>query len=330
MIGLGGHARVAAGRRQRVAQPLFHLFAHPGDAALLEQEGQPGAAAGLARAVIAKGRGDDRADLGRFLRSHEGVERLCEDRAAGALLAADGDVEARAVAGHRRRHRDVLRLAARAVLETPGDRDVELARQVGELLVAEEDRLEGRRHPGGVDQLARREPGGRAADDAADVVHTGLQAGEAGRLQARDHLGDLLDRHPAQLHLLARGHVGDRPAGGAPRFLGDLAEQPRLGRRHDAVRHADAHHEMAGRRLAVEDADPLQPLLVVVGDGLPALAREAHEVLGHVEPVLFRLQGLDAVHGLRSSRRRRTAQAFSSGCRERGSRVLSVRLLALL
>ena len=34
-----------------------------------------------------------------------------------------------------------------------------------------------------------------------------------------------------------------------------------------------------GRGLAVEDADPLQPLLVVVGDRLPALAREADEVL---------------------------------------------------
>ena len=64
----------------------------------------------------------------------------------------------------------------RAVLGAAGDRHVELARQVGERLVADEDPLELARDRRGVDELLGREPGGRAADDAADVVHPRLQA----------------------------------------------------------------------------------------------------------------------------------------------------------
>src|SRR4030095_15245348 len=53
-------------------------------------------------------------------------------------------------------------------------------------------------------------------------------------------------------------------ASGGPTCLQlDLAEQAGLCGRHDAVGHADAHHEVAGRGLAVEDADPLQALGIV-------------------------------------------------------------------
>src|SRR5262249_53709795 len=146
-------------------------------------------------------------------------------------------------------------------------------------------------------------------------------------------------------------HVGD-VAPGLPR---DLAEHTGLRGRQHAVRHADAHHEVAGRRLAMEDAHPLEPLLVVVGDGAPALAREPDQILLDVEAVARRLHGLDAVHdgptggasngpakppecssrpggavALLDNRRSRTAQAFSSGWCESGSRADSVRLLALL
>jgi len=38
-----------------------------------------------------------------------------------------------------------------------------------------------------------------------------------------------------------------------------------------------------GRRSSLEDTHPLEPLLVVVGDGPPALAREAEEILRRVE-----------------------------------------------
>src|SRR4030095_7323577 len=159
-------------------------------------------------------------------------------------------------------------------------------------------------------------------------------------------------RPPQSCDLLARRDVGDGAAGGPAGLQRDLGEQPGLGGGDDTVRHADAHHEVAGRGLAGEGTHPLQALLVVGGDRLPALAREAHEV--HVEPVLLGLERLDAVHFGRGTlagssstpfgrgtlagspstppvrRRNRTAHALSSGWRESGSRVLSVRLLALL
>src|SRR2546428_2612659 len=80
------------------------------------------------------------------------------------------------------------------------------------------------------------------------------------------------------------------------------------------ARDAGISHEVARRGPAVEDAHPLEPLLVVVAQRLPALAREAGEVLGYVD----------------STRRTRTAHALSSRWPDRGSRAPSVRLLALL
>src|SRR5712664_2198274 len=151
------------------------------------------------------------------------------------------------------------------------------------------------------------------------------------RLEAGHDLGHALDRDPAELYLLPRRDVGD-VAAGRPR---DLAEEPRLGGGDDAVRHPDAHHEVARRGLPVEDPGPLEPLLVVVGDRPPAFAREADQVLGDLEAVPRSLQRLDPVHEAApvpapATRRSRTAHAFSSGCLDTGSRTESVRLLALL
>ena len=142
----------------------------------------------------------------------------------------------------------------------------------------------------------RRQAGGRAADDAPDIVHPRLQARQPGRLQPCDDLVHLLDGHPAQLQLLARRDVSDRATRGPAGLHRDLAEQARLGGRHDAVGHADAHHEVPGRGLAVENADPLQPLGVVGGDRLPAITREPHEIFGDLQAVLLGLERLDLVH----------------------------------
>src|SRR2546427_11878761 len=298
VIGVRRQPRVGAGGRQRAAQALFQLRAHAGGAPDLQQERQARLATRLARAVVAEDQRDRCAYVRRLVRSHERVERRGEDGPARALLAADGEVEAGLVTRHRRRERDVLRLAARAVLQAAGDGDVELARQVRELLVAEEDLLEGEGDRRGVEQLTRCQPRGRAADDAADVVHPRLEAREACRLEPCDDLRHVLERHPAQLDLLARGDVGDRAARRAARLPGDLAEQAGLRRAHDAIGHAHAHHEMPRRGPAMEDAPPLEPLLVGVAARLPALARETDEVLLHVEAVLLRLHRLDAVHSL--------------------------------
>src|SRR5439155_22399834 len=101
-----------------------------------------------------------------------------------------------------------------------------------------------------------------------------------------------------------------------------------LGVGNDAVWKPNEHPKEVGSGPAVEPAHPLEPLLVVVTELLPALAREPHEILLHVETVALGLHRLDAVHD--ATRRSRTAHALSSGWRESGSRAESVRLLALL
>src|SRR2546430_17722497 len=83
------------------------------------------------------------------------------------------------------------------------------------------------------------------------------------------------------IYLLARGDVGHVAATRSR----DLGEQPKLAGREDPVGHADPHHEVAGGRPAEKDADPLQALLVVVADRLPAFASEPGEGLGDVEAV---------------------------------------------
>src|SRR4030095_12665127 len=320
MIIWPGGPGVAPGGRQRASQARRELLTEPQTTPLVHQEGQARLAPRLARPVIAEDQRDRGAYLRGLLRRHEGVERGREARTARALLAADGDVEPGDLppvpGGDGGRHRNVLGLPGRAVLDAAGDRDVELAGQVRERLVAEEDLLERRGDRRRVEELARRQAGGRAADDAADVVHAGLKAREPSRFGLRDDVRYLLDRHPSELDLLARRHVGNVP----PRRLRDLAEQARLRRGENAVGHPDAHHEVAGRRLALEHADPLQPLLGVVRDGAPAFAGEAHEILGDVEAVALRLERLDLVHrldpvstGAWATRRSRTAHAFSSG-----------------
>src|SRR5207244_2792308 len=113
-------------------------------------------------------------------------------------------------------------------------------------LVAQEDPLELRRDSRGVDELVGSEAGRRTADDAADVVHPRLQAGQPGGFETRDDARNLLDRQPAELDLLARGDVGHVAATRSR----DLGEQPKLAGREDPVGHADPHHEVAGGRPA--------------------------------------------------------------------------------
>jgi len=57
----------------------------------------------------------------------------------------------------RRHQADVLRLGMAAILQAAGDGHVEFARQVGELLVAEDGLVEGPDDRRGVDQLVWRQ-----------------------------------------------------------------------------------------------------------------------------------------------------------------------------
>src|SRR5262249_34976533 len=144
---------------------------------------------------------------------------------------------------------------------------------------------------------------GWTADDPADVVHAGLETREPDHLEATNHRRHLLDRHPPELDLLARRHVGDVPAA----LAGYVGDQSELASGEDAGRHPNAQHAVARRGPAEEDARPFQAFLVVVAVRPPGLAREASEVLGDLESVARGLDGLDLVHALHSSWRRKKA-----------------------
>ena len=93
--------------------------------------------------MIAEDAGDLGGNARRLLRPGENVERHGGTITTGALLAADEHVEAVdlltiqfAIGRH---EGDVLRFGVATILQAAGDRDIELARQVGELAVADDD-----------------------------------------------------------------------------------------------------------------------------------------------------------------------------------------------
>src|SRR5262249_54418515 len=156
-------------RRQRSPEISLELLAKSSGAPVVDEEREPRPATRLARAVIAEDPRDRRAHVGRLVGRDERIECARESRPARALLAAAGDGDAGDLVAVSRRqgrgHRDVLGLAAGAVIGTAGDRDVELPREVRELLVAEKDLLEAGRDRRGVEEFAGRETGRRTADD---------------------------------------------------------------------------------------------------------------------------------------------------------------------
>ena len=138
------------------------------------------------------------------------------------------------------------------------------------------------------------EAGHRTAHNVADVVHAGLQAGEADLLQPGEDFWDVLDPHAAQLDLLASGEVSKA----GPKRVGDLGQSTHLRGRCDAVGDANAHHEEAGRMAAEEHAVPLHQRLVPLADRLRPFAAVALDVFENIQPIFLFLVFLDLVHGL--------------------------------
>src|SRR5438876_6049669 len=133
--------------------------------------------------MVAKEKRDVSADRRRFLFRRKHIDRFRRLEAARAHLATDEDVEAVHVASvynrHSRHERQVLGFGMGAVLGAPGDDDVELAREVRELLVPQERVGELAYDRRGIEELVRREPRNRASGNVSDIVHAGLFLPEA-------------------------------------------------------------------------------------------------------------------------------------------------------
>jgi hypothetical protein len=93
-------------------------------------------------------------------------------------------------------------------------------------------------------------------------------------------------------------------------LLGDVGEGLGLLSGEDALDDLGPEHHVAVARVVLVQPVPLEPRDVVVGQGVPPVARGAHQLVVDVEPVLLELHLLGLVHEPSSrfapARRRRT------------------------
>ncbi len=276
-----------------------------------DEELQAGAGAQPAVAVVAEDRDDALVDIRDLVQRDPGAQAHTE-LGVGGETAADPDVEARTVLGVVHAHeRDVVDLVRHVEQGRAGDGGLELAGQVGEVLVAHDAAVDLVDGGGAVDDLVLRDAGdGRAEDDAGRVT-AGLGGREADGLQPTPDLRDVLDPDPVVLHVLAVGEVG----GAARELLGDLADDAELLGGQPAAVDADAQHEvlvvqlfrLQDRGLAAVDpglalgveAPPAHAAAQVVGvDRVEApLGVDRLNACPHVETVVVLLELLVAVEG---------------------------------
>ena len=200
-----------------VLQHLAELLRAP----VGDQELQAGLGPQPAVAVVAEDRGDALPDVGDLVERDPHAELLGEHR-VGGQAAADPDVEAGAVLGvDRADERDVVDLGRDVVARVAGERGLELARQVGELRVAERAALDLGERRGAVDDLVLGDAGDGGAEERARAVAAGLEGGQADRLEPLPDRRHVLDVDPVVLDVVAVGDVG----GVARELGGDLAER---------------------------------------------------------------------------------------------------------
>ena len=162
-----------------------------------------------------------------------------------------------------------------------GQRGLELARQVGEVGVADEpleDLLERR---GAVDDLVLGDAGDRGAEEGPRGVTAGLDAAQAGGVEPVPDLGDVLDADPVVLDVLPVGDVGGVPrevgADPAEGVDGGGGEQPAVG--------ADPEHEVAVVELLLLEHGGLAAVDPGLALGVEPHPPEAAAQVGRVDRV---------------------------------------------
>ena len=178
----------------------------------------------------------------------------------------------------------------RAVLERAGDRhdadvvehrlaavggaarevDLELPGQALAERVAHEVAVGGLGPRGDVELLVRAGAGEVAAHDVADRVAAGLAAGHAGGAEQAHDLGDLLQLHEVELHVLPGGDVPPAPRVG----VGEVGHHLELVGQHAAPRDLHPHHLVVPTLALAVDA------VVQAEDAERVLVDLAGQVLG--------------------------------------------------
>ena len=145
MWSVSGGARLELVVGQRVAEAALDLRAHALGPEVVDHELEPGLDAGEAVAQVFLPRVEERAqDRQRLVDRDEDAELACEPR-HGRQAAADEDREAGLAVPHDADERDAVDLGRVAAVRAGGDRDLVLARQVGVVRVAVEERASPRR-----------------------------------------------------------------------------------------------------------------------------------------------------------------------------------------
>ena len=172
-------------------------------------------------------------------------ERVQADRhvRASGEAATDSQGEANLLATTDRGEADVVDLRIRAPVPAPGDRNLELPREVREVGVAVHVAIERDRDRRGIDDLASIDARQRTSGHRAGVVAARALARPADRGECIPDRGDVLDTEPVQLEVLAVGDV-ECPARVA---VGEVRDRPAHRGCQHAVGRTEAHHEVADR-----------------------------------------------------------------------------------
>src|SRR5215469_10044093 len=112
------------------------------------------------------------------------------------------------VAAARRSQSNVVDLGIGAPNAASRNADFEFARKIVELGVADELAIGLGDELRGVKNLVAINTSERASDDVAYVVAAGTHCGETGAPQVFQQVGEIFDRHPVKLYVLADGDVG--------------------------------------------------------------------------------------------------------------------------
>ncbi len=319
-----------AGDQRAVEVLVLEHLAELRDAPVGDQELQPCPRAQPPVAVVTEDRGHALPDVGDLVERDPDADLLGEHR-VGGQAAAHPEVEARAVLGvDGADERHVVGLRRDVVAGVPGERGLELARQVREVGVAEVAALDLLQGAGAVDDLVGRDAGDGGAEEGAGRVAARLERGQAGVLEPLPDLGDVLDPDPVVLDVLPVGDVGgvagEVDADGAERADGVVRQQRAVG--------ADPHHEelvvelllLEHRGLAAVEArgalrveaHPAEAAAQVgrVDRGEAALGVDVEDPVAHVERVVVLLGLLVLVQGLGVAERPLTLTAL--GARDLG------------
>ena len=186
---------------------------------------------------------------------------------------------------------DAVDLGRVALRRAAGDGDLVLARQVKVVALGEEEAHHLVELRPAVKQLVGVEPGDGTARDVPNGIAASPKGSQPDRIQRGEHLAELLDLQPVQLHVLARRKLGVV----APELLRQLADGTVLGRRQDAAGHFDAQHEVADLRLVLVQAVPLEAHHVLFGDVEVVPLAELVDLVDDLQRELVTLQALDVV-----------------------------------